>query len=132
MKKTNICIVDDDKIYQFTMKLSLRHIENIGEISYFNEGLEAIDFILENRNDSKKLPDIIFLDINMPVMDGYQFIEEYRKVKSKLCKEITIYMLSSSIDPIDLGKVKNIDEVSSYYTKPIQREALKDLFQSLN
>ena len=131
MSKTNICVVDDDNIFQFTMKLSLKPIDNINEIRFFSDGLAAIDYILDNFNNPKKIPDIIFLDINMPVMDGYQFIEEYRKIKSKLSKKIIIYMLSSSIDPVDLEKVKLIDEVSYYITKPIKHDVLKDLFQEL-
>ena len=132
MSKTNICVVDDDNIFQFTMKLSLKPIDNIDEIRFFSDGLAAIDYILDNFNNPKKIPDIIFLDINMPVMDGYQFIEEYRKIKSKLSKKIIIYMLSSSIDPVDLEKVKLIDEVSYYITKPIKQDVLKDLFQELH
>jgi len=131
MSKTNICVVDDDNIFQFTMKLSLKPIDNIDEIRFFSDGLAAIDYILDNFNNPKKIPDIIFLDINMPVMDGYQFIEEYRKIKSKLSKKIIIYMLSSSIDPVDLEKVELIDEVSYYITKPIKQDVLKDLFQEL-
>ena len=132
MSKTNICVVDDDNIFQFTMKLSLKPIDNIDEIRFFSDGLAAIDYILDNFNNPKKIPDIIFLDINMPVMDGYQFIEEYRKIKSKLSKKIIIYMLSSSIDPVDLEKVELIDEVSYYITKPIKQDVLKDLFQELH
>jgi len=132
MGRANICVVDDDKIFQFTMKLSLKPLNNIGDVNYFNDGLEAIDFIIDcNVNDKNKMPDIIFLDINMPVMDGYQFIEDYRKISSKLDKTIKIHMLSSSIDPVDIEKVKNINEISSYITKPIEKGVLKSVFEDL-
>jgi len=130
MNKNNICIIDDDKIFQFTMKLSFKSIENTNEINFFNDGLEAIDFIASNYKNLTKLPDVIFLDINMPVMDGYQFIEEYKKIKSKIKKDIIIYMLSSSVDPVDLDKVKHIDEVSNYIIKPLKKNVLNKLFNN--
>jgi len=125
----NICMIDDDDIYQFTMKLSLKPLDDIGIVNAFNDGLAAIDYIKNHIDNPQKLPDIIFLDINMPVMDGYQFIEEYRKIKSKFDKNIVIYMLSSSIDPVDVKKVKHIDEVSDYLIKPIKKEVLKTIFK---
>ena len=128
-KAINICMIDDDDIYQFTMKLSLKPLDDIGAVNFFNDGLAAIDYIKNHIDNPQKLPDIIFLDINMPVMDGYQFIEEYRQIKSKLDKNIIIYMLSSSIDPVDVKKVKHIDEVSDYLIKPVKQEVLKTIFK---
>ena len=129
-KVKNIFIVDDDSIYQFTMKLTLRALDNIGEVNFFNDGLEAIDYIKANSNNPEKLPDIIFLDINMPVMDGYQFIEEYQELKTTLDKKIAIYMLSSSIDPIDTKKVEQISDVSDYLIKPLMEDILNSIIHA--
>lgn len=124
-----ICIVDDDDIYQFTMKLNLRPIDSVCEVKTFNDGLAVLDFIKTNLNNLKELPDIIFLDINMPVMDGFQFIEEY--VQLEISKKISIFMVSSSIDPVDVEKVKGINQITDYLVKPVEPSKLKTIIDSL-
>ena len=112
----NICIVDDDDIYQFTVVKTLELLEFEKNIKVFSDGEEALEFLLSNLNQNDELPDVIFLDINMPIMDGYQFMEEYVKIKSKLGKKTVIYMVSSSVDPVDIEKAKRISDISDYKT----------------
>ncbi|MBD1262401.1 response regulator [Maribacter polysiphoniae] len=131
-KKYNFCIVDDDDIYQFTIKKTIKHFDLAENIVSFNDGEEALNFILENLNEDKELPDVILLDINMPIMDGFQFMEEYTKIKPKLGKNITIYMVSSSIDDADIEKTKRISEISEYIVKPIQETQLKSIIEKLH
>ncbi len=131
-KNLNVCVVDDDEIFQFTMNLSLTSISSVGKVRIFDDGLEAIDFMLDNINEQQELPDIIFLDINMPVMDGFQFMEEYIKIKPKVGKKITIYMVSSSVDPVDIEKAKLISDISDYIIKPIKQDQLKLLLENLD
>ncbi|MRI02368.1 response regulator [Kriegella sp. EG-1] len=126
---TNICIIDDDDIYQLTMSLNLKAINPDFTINIFNDGLEAINFIKDNLNNQTALPDIIFLDINMPVMDGFQFIEEYVKLKSKVNKPITIYMVSSSVDPVDTEKSRVHDEILKYIVKPLKKPQLQEILK---
>ncbi|MBD0777301.1 response regulator [Maribacter sp. ANRC-HE7] len=131
-KKFNFCIVDDDDIYQFTIKKTIKHFDLAKNIVSFNDGEEALNFILENLNEDKELPDVILLDINMPIMDGFQFMEEYVKIKPKMGKNITIYMVSSSIDDADIEKTKRISEISDYIVKPIQETQLKSIIEKLH
>ena len=86
--------------------------------------------MLEKQNSIEDLPDVILLDINMPVMDGFQFVEEYRKVKQKFDKNITIYMISSSVDRADVDKAKGVEEISKYFSKPLEYK-LKLIFEDL-
>ncbi|RKR14045.1 response regulator receiver domain-containing protein [Maribacter vaceletii] len=130
--KLNVCIVDDDEIYQYTMSLNLKSLDSVGEIKVFNDGLEATNFMLDKLHNQEELPDIIFLDINMPVMDGFQFMEEYEKIKSKLTKNIIIYMISSSVDPVDIEKATQIEDISDYLTKPIRQQQLMDILEKLD
>ncbi len=129
--RVNVCIVDDDEIYQYTMSCNLENLNSIRQIKAFSDGAEAIDFMLDNLNAQNELPDVIFLDINMPIMDGYQFMEEYVKIKPKVGKKITIYMVSSSVDPVDIEKVKRINEISDYIIKPINDHQLKAIIAAL-
>ncbi|PKA99008.1 response regulator receiver domain-containing protein [Flavobacteriaceae bacterium MAR_2009_75] len=127
----NVCIVDDDDIYQFTMTLTLESFKDIDKIIVFNDGAEALDFMLSNLNNEEELPDVIFLDIDMPIMDGFQFMEEYAKIKPKVGKKIIIYMVSSSVDPSDIKRAENISAISDYIVKPIKEGQLKSILAEL-
>lgn len=127
----NICIVDDDDIYQFTVIKTLELLEFEKNIQVFSDGEEALEFLLNNLDKNDELPDVIFLDINMPIMDGYQFMEEYVKIKSKLGKKTVIYMVSSSVDPVDIEKAKRISDISDYIIKPIEPGKLKSIMEKL-
>ncbi|KJD33623.1 transcriptional regulator [Tamlana nanhaiensis] len=128
----NICIVDDDEVYQFTVAKALETINFNKNILAFYDGEEAFNYLIENLDNSSQLPDVILLDINMPIMDGFQFMEEYVKIKPKVGKRITIYMVSSSVDPYDLEKAKSISDISDYIIKPIKRGELTAIFKKLN
>ena len=126
-KSSIICIIDDDSIYRFTIVRTLE-IEKVAEtIITFADGEEAIQFIQENLGDQSKLPDVIFLDINMPIMDGWQFLEEYEKIFDTLGKTIIIYLVTSSIDPADMDRAKKISLITRYLTKPLKPESLRSL-----
>ncbi|WP_179353604.1 response regulator [Winogradskyella vidalii] len=127
----NICVVDDDDIYQFTISKTLQSLKLTKKIMFFSDGEEAISFLIENLYCEDQLPDIIFLDINMPIMDGFQFMEEYVQLKPKLDKKIIIYMVSSSIDPVDIAKAKSISDISDYIIKPIQKGELKAIMEQI-
>ncbi|REE07899.1 response regulator receiver domain-containing protein [Winogradskyella pacifica] len=127
----NICVIDDDDIYQFTIVKILKSIDLDKKISLFSDGEEALEFLIDNLYNNEELPDVIFLDINMPIMDGFQFMEEYVKIKPKLNKKITIYMVSSSVDPVDIERAKNISDISDYIIKPIKAGQLQEIMNNL-
>lgn len=126
-----VCIVDDDDIYQFTMVKTMKSLNLTDKIIVFSDGEETLDFMLDNLHNDKELPDVIFLDIDMPIMDGFQFMEEYVKIKPKLGKKITIYMVSSSVDPVDIDRAKKISEITDYIVKPITHDQLKHIVGEL-
>ncbi|RMA64802.1 response regulator [Ulvibacter antarcticus] len=126
----NICVIDDDNIYQYTISKTIQAYNLAKEIIAFSDGEEALDFLIRNLDDSAKLPDIILLDINMPIMDGFQFMEEYIKIKPRVGKKILIYMVSSSVDSSDILRAKSISEVSDYIIKPIKPGELISIVNS--
>lgn len=127
-----LCIIDDDSIYQFAVKRTLEADNIACKVLSFADGEEAMDFFNQNSADSENLPDIIFLDINMPIMDGWQFLDEYVLIKPRISKTITIYMVSSSVDSADLEKAKTIKQVSGYLIKPITTGKLKEVLRALD
>ena len=126
-----ICIVDDDEIYQYTITKTIETDKLSRKLLIFSDGEEALDFMIENVGNKKDLPDVIFLDINMPIMDGFQFMEEFIDLAPKVGKKITIYMVSSSVDPVDIERSQKISEISDYIIKPINSSQLKKIINSL-
>lgn len=128
----NVCIIDDDDIYQFTIVKTIKALGLAKKIMVFSDGEEAKDFMLDNIKNNYELPDVIFLDNNMPIMDGFQFMEEYVKFKPQLDKKITVYMVSSSVDPVDIERANNVSEINGYIIKPIKPGQLKSIIENLN
>ncbi|MBC7654121.1 MAG: response regulator [Oligoflexus sp.] len=126
-----ICIVDDDAVYQFTTRKTIEVHNLARKILIFSDGEEAINFMIDNVANATDLPDIIFLDINMPIMDGFQFMEEYVLLKPRIGKRITIYMVTSSVDSEDIERAKSISEISDYIVKPINPEQFKEIINAL-
>lgn len=118
----SVAIIDDDKIFQQIIKKTIGQIETIENIYTFSDGKEAIDYFGIYSSDVKMLPDVIFLDLNMPNMNGWEFLEAYFLLEPNLAKKSTIYIVSSSVDPNDLIKVKASNEVSDYLVKPLNIE----------
>ncbi len=127
-----IALVDDDEVHQFTLKKQIEFTKLAEEVRIFPDGEEAILFFEENAANPEMLPDVLFLDINMPIMDGWDFTSQYIQIKETLSKETAIFMVSSSIREEDIRRAKNIPEIADYIVKPISSQTLMNLIQNLN
>lgn len=123
--KKHLCVIDDDKVYQFTIKKTLEHKNTFSRVSFFNDGKEGINYIKDRINSETDLPDIILLDINMPVLDGWGFMEEFMAIRSQLAKPVYVYLVTSSIDYQDRERAKTYSDVSDFKIKPITYEELE-------
>jgi len=126
----SICIIDDDDIY-ITLVSKIIEIKKISDhVIVFKNGKIALDFFLDTieNPENKSVPQVIFLDLNMPIMDGWEFLKEYAKIKNKINKSIDLYVVSSSIDIRDINRAKAIDVVSDYLTKPIKLDDFEKIF----
>lgn len=115
----SLCVIDDDMIYQFAVKLNLKQLQLADSVLCFSNGELAKLYMIENAQKPDALPDVILLDINMPIMDGWDFLEWFKEFKENLAKSIPIFMVSSSIDWRDIEKAKSYEEVVDYMSKPL-------------
>lgn len=127
-----VCLIDDDKIYQFTAKKMLEATGMTKHIQSFYDGSEALAFFSgENSKDESNLPDVIFLDINMPVMNGWEFLDEYEKLCNSFPKNMSLYVVSSSVDEADIRRSRQYGSVTDYIVKPITRMRYQELLEGI-
>src|SRR5262249_16378679 len=130
MNSPLVCIVDDDPLVHFITKKMLKPKVPTDRVLSFFHGKEAYDFLTGNMLQTESLPDIILLDINMPEMDGIDFLDAYNSIQSKLSKPIAIYVISSSMNKMELFKVKNNPYVRDFISKPLDKKSLETIFKS--
>ena len=128
MKNKLTYIIDDDKLTLKLMSILISKNEFCEEIQSFSNAQDAIDKLKQNASNHRVLPDAILLDLNMPAMDGWQFLDEFMLLPIK--KEISIFIMTSSIDPVDIEMAKKYKIVKDYVEKPITSKKL-DLLSNL-
>jgi two-component system chemotaxis response regulator CheY len=126
-KRVCVAVVDDDDTFQFITLKAIRSIASNNNVLQFLSGIDAIKFLSENACHPESLPDVLLLDINMPVLDGWMFMEEFTALKNKIEKPISIFMVSSSIDANDIARAKQDKNIADYLMKPISVEKFKEL-----
>lgn len=122
-----VLLIDDDLLFIFLVKKTIAQTLIPVEIKEINNALDALNYLKDNATNKDVLPDVIFLDLKMPVMDGWEFIERYRDFADALIKKANLYIVTSSISPVDISKGKAMAEVTEFVVKPI----LKDLFAEI-
>lgn len=132
MRKVNtLYLVDDDDIFQFLTRRIIEETKLVKEIKVFSNGLRALEFLKSVQDTPEALPEIILLDLSMPIMDGWDFLEEYIMLRPFLGKKISIYIVSSSIAPSDIRRAQSISEVTDYIIKPVTVEKFEEIVRSL-
>jgi CheY-like chemotaxis protein len=127
----NIILVEDDEIMVYLTKRLVAKTNLVNLSQVFSNGKDIIDYLKENCNNPELLPEIILLDLFMPVMDGWEFLEEYSKIKPILTKEISIYVITSSVSASDFDKAKSNKYVADYVVKPMNNEQFIHIIKSI-
>jgi len=124
---SSLIVVDDNDIDRRITKYNLVKYPLFDEVTYYDDGLAVIDYIKEHSDEQSNLPDAIFLDLSMPVYDGWDVLDEIKSIYPLLAKKIKVYILTASISPIDILRSKGYDFVSQFISKPFTKEILFSL-----
>ncbi|WP_405296882.1 response regulator [Algibacter sp. Ld11] len=126
MKKINLaCIIEDDPTHVYITKRFLNLTGLVESILICSNGKDAFTKLKAIISSGEKLPDLILLDLNMPVWDGWQFLDAFKEIPVK--EKIDIFILTSSNNEADIERAKNYNIDSNYIVKPITLEKLKDV-----
>lgn len=124
-----ILIIDDNVIDQIVTRQLLKKHLNLSEIHVVSSGQQGLDWLRNFKNEVHK-PLVILLDIKMPQMDGFEFLEEYKKLDKELTSQIIIFMLSSTLDPLDKKRAKTNIYVKKLLCKPLAIDELCSLLEN--
>lgn len=130
-KLANILVIDDDDISNFIYTRVIAASGIVENIKSCMGGQEALNYLKDvSENNPEQFPSMIFLDINMPVMNGWDFLERYNKIVPKTLQESSILcILSSSVYKDDIDKANTYAQVKEYVPKPLTTDSLKSLFK---
>lgn len=121
-----VSIIDDDAIFQFSAKRILQSTNLVDQILQFADGEKAINYFRSNKSNLENIPNLVFLDLNMPYMDGWQFLDEF--ITISFPKElITIYICTSSNSPFDQARFTEYPQLKGYLIKPIDRDKFTEV-----
>jgi len=128
--KSRVFIIDDDPIHQRIAQIMISKQNLFDEYFSYTEAQKALDFLLENIEKEDKLPDVILLDLNMPVIDGWEFLETFEVLKTDFKKHIRVFIVSSSVDEKDMLRSKNYDSVKGFISKPLSPDIIRSIIET--
>ncbi|MDB5262522.1 MAG: response regulator receiver protein [Adhaeribacter sp.] len=114
-----ILLVDDNDTTNFLHRRLLKRMAAAHTIAEAGNGEEALFYLRTHATNPENTPLLILLDINMPVMDGFEFMQEYEKSAGTGDPDIQVVMLSSSVSSVDLARIKEFPRIAAYYNKPL-------------
>ena len=128
-KLSCILLVDDDEPTNFLNKMVLEDVDCAKSIKVADSGVSALNYLEGTDNNDATSPELIFLDINMPAMNGWEFLEKYSGLDKQRKANVVIVMLTTSLNPDDRAKASKIPDVSGFETKPLTSEKLEAILK---
>ncbi|MGL1887976.1 MAG: response regulator [Reichenbachiella sp.] len=123
-----VAVIDDDQVFQLIIKKQIEMKQIKCDILSFYNGQEAFDFFKSKVDSPDELPDLVMLDVNMPVKNGWDFLEDYQSLPQELRSKIKLYMVTSSVIQSDIDRANGNENITSFVSKPITNEKLGEVF----
>jgi len=124
-------IIDDDPIQLRLAEMLFKRSDLFGQTMSFTGAADALNF-LGNQENAHLLPDVILLDLNMPLIDGWTFLSRYAQIRPLMRKKIDLFILSSSIDEKDILRSRSFQFVTGYISKPMSPAILDEIITQLS
>ncbi len=126
-KKLNcILLVDDDPDDNHYHQIIINKMNIVNHIDIVTNGIEALAYL---KKENQIPPDLIFLDLNMPKMNGWEFLEQYKHLETAQKAKALIVILTTSSNPDHIKRAKEIQEVTGFETKPLSKEILTEILE---
>ncbi|NEU09112.1 response regulator [Flavihumibacter sp. R14] len=122
---SKVFIIDDDSIHQRIAQIMIEKHQLFDEYTSFTEAEKAVAFLKDKKNSPQELPDVILLDLNMPVIDGWDFLDLYQNFKNELSKAIRIFIVTSSVDEKDILRAQDYAFVTGFISKPLSPDIIR-------
>jgi response regulator RpfG family c-di-GMP phosphodiesterase len=125
--KNYVLLIDDTKLDNFINRILIQQLRISQSIIEFQNAKEALGYLRLMSSENKPYPEYIFLDLNMPEMDGFQFIEQFEEVQYDEKESTKIIVVSSTVDPEEIRRVISNPRVHKFIEKPLTKDKLKEL-----
>jgi CheY-like chemotaxis protein len=122
---SKILIIDDDPIHQRIAQIMIARHHLFDEFISYTKAEPALTFLKENVKNADALPDVILLDLNMPAMDGWDFLESFEKFQQDLIKAIKVFIVTSSVDEKDRLRSQIFSSVKGFISKPLSPDIIR-------
>jgi CheY-like chemotaxis protein len=123
-------LVDDDSDDNFFHERAIKKVDSTIIVIAKNSGIEALEYLKSKQDKENQYPDLIFLDINMPKMNGWDFLQEYTLLDKEVQSHAIIIMLTTSANPDDVERAKSFSVISDFIIKPLTKEIMENIIET--